>query len=76
MDKFFRRLHTYTVIQPPPSSKDFAEEIMLTVLSILTGVTEEITQGRASKFIPRVYFVIYLSSIREVLEEVGREKRC
>lgn len=49
---------------------------MLTVLSILTGVTEEITQGRTSKFIPRVYLVIYVSSIRKVLEEADREKPC
>jgi hypothetical protein len=62
------------VIPPPPSSKDLTEEIMLTVLSILTGVTEEITQGRTSKFIPRVLLVIYVSSIRKVLEEVDREK--
>jgi hypothetical protein len=75
MDKFFRRLRSFTVIPPPPSpSKELNEEIMLTVLAILTGVTEEIKQGRASKFIPRIFLVIYLSLIRKVLEEVGRKK--
>ncbi|KAH9984699.1 hypothetical protein BJV77DRAFT_165617 [Russula vinacea] len=46
MDKFFERLHTYTMIPPPQSSRDLNEQIMLTVLSILTIVTEEIAQGR------------------------------
>lgn len=73
MDNFFQRLHAYTVVPPPQSSKDLNEEIMLTVLSILTSVTEEITQGRASKFIPRIFLVVCLFLIRKVLEEDGWE---
>jgi hypothetical protein len=74
MDNLFQRLHAYTLVPPPQSSKDLNEEIMLTVLSILTSVTEEITQGRASKFTPCIFFVICLYSIRKVLEEDGGEK--
>jgi hypothetical protein len=75
MDNLFQRLRAYTVVPPPQSSKDLNEEIMLTVLSILTSVTEEITQGRARKSIPRMFLVICLSLIRKVLEEV-RGKKC
>lgn len=60
MDNFFQRLHTYTVVPPPPSSKDLNEEIVLAVLSILSSATEEVTQGRASAFIPRIFPVMYL----------------
>jgi hypothetical protein len=75
MDKFFERLHTYTMISPPQSSTGLNEQIMLTVLSILTIVTEELAQGRTSKFILYMYLVIYFSLIRKILEEVPREKR-
>jgi ankyrin repeat protein len=53
MDNLFQRLRAYTVVPPPQSSKDLNEEIMLTVLSILTSVTEEITQGRARKYLKK-----------------------
>jgi hypothetical protein len=74
MAKFFRRLLTYTVVPPPQSTKNSNKEIMLTVLSIITSVTEEVTEGRASKLIPHRYLIIYLPLIRKVFEEVDREK--
>ncbi|KAF8496154.1 hypothetical protein F5888DRAFT_1635101 [Russula emetica] len=46
MAMFFQRLVAYTVVLPPQSTKNSNEEIMLTVLSIITGVTEEVTEGR------------------------------
>ena len=52
MAKFFRRLQIYTVVPPPQSTKKSNEEIMLNVLSIVTSVTEEVTEGRASKYDP------------------------
>ena len=74
MDQFFGRLHTYTMVSPPQSSTDLNEQIMLTVLSILTIVTEEIAQGRTSKFILYMYLVFYFSLFRKIPEEVAREK--
>ena len=57
MAKFFRRLLTYTVVPPPQSTKNSNEEIVLTVLSIITSVTEEVTEGRASKLIPYIRLI-------------------
>jgi hypothetical protein len=61
MAKFFRRLRSYTMVPPPQSTKNSNEEIMLTVLSIITSVTEEVTEGRASKLIPHRYLIILLT---------------
>jgi hypothetical protein len=74
MAKFFRRLLTYTVVPPPQSTKNSSEEIMLTVLSIITTLTEEVKEGRASKLIAHRYLIIYLPLIRKVFEEANREK--
>lgn len=45
---------------------------MLTVLSILSSVTERITQGRTSKFIPRIYLIIYLPSPEKFFKRLAR----
>jgi hypothetical protein len=74
MAKFFRRLLIYTVDPPPQSTKDSKEDIMLTVLSIITSVTEEVTEGRASKVVSYEYLIIHLPFIRKVFEEIDREK--
>jgi hypothetical protein len=74
MANFFQRLRSYTVVPPPQSTKNSNEEIMLTALSIITSVTEEVTEGRASKLIPHRYFIIYLPLIRKVFEEIDGEK--
>ena len=66
MATFFRRLLTYTEVPPPQSSKNSNEEIMLTVLSIITSVTEEVIEGRTSKLVPHRYLIIYLPLIRKV----------
>ena len=47
---------------------------MLTALSIITSVTEEVTEGRASELVPHKYLIIYLSLIREVSQEINKEK--
>jgi hypothetical protein len=47
---------------------------MLTVLSIITSVTEEVTEGRASKVVSYEYLIIHLPFIRKVFEEIDREK--
>ena len=74
MAKSFERLRTYTVVPPPQSTKNSNEEIVLKVLSIITIVTEEVTEGRASRLISHEYLIIYLPLIRKVFEEIDREK--
>ncbi|KAH9984701.1 hypothetical protein BJV77DRAFT_1153138 [Russula vinacea] len=49
--KIFRRLELKVTL--PGSRKDINEEILLVVLSILTSATEDITQGRAKKYLKR-----------------------
>ena len=70
--KIFRRLELKVTL--PGSRKDINEEIFLVVLFILTSATEDITQGRASRFILGRYVVIYSSVIRKVLEKVDKEE--
>ena len=70
--KIFRRLELKVTL--PGSRKDINEEILLVVLSILTSATEDITQGRASRFILGRYVIIYSSVIRKVLKKVDNEE--
>jgi hypothetical protein len=53
MENILRLLHPFIEVPPPRSEsmKDTSEKILLVVLSIITSITEEITQGRASEFI-------------------------
>jgi hypothetical protein len=74
MAEFFRRLLTYTVVPPPQSTKNSNEEIMLTVFSIITSVTEEVTEGRTSNSMSHRYLIVYLPSLRKVFEEIDRKK--
>jgi len=69
MAKFFQRLLTYTVVPPPQSTKNSNEEIMLTVLSIITSVTEEVTEGRAKKYLKKL---IGRNSIEDALQRLDR----
>ena len=74
MEDIFQQLELFIEVSPHQSVRDKAQEILLAVLSVLTGVTENITtQGRASKFILGGYIVIYLSLIRKMFEKVARE---
>jgi hypothetical protein len=74
MDHIFRGLEPSISATPPQSMRDRNEKILLVVFSIITGLTEEITQGRASRFILERYVVIYSPLIRKVLEKVDREE--
>lgn len=73
MGRTFRRLERNVAL--PGSRKDLNEKILLVVLSILASATEDITQGRASRFIFGACVVIYSPVIRKVLEKVVREER-
>ena len=47
---FFRRLETYTQVPPTTGMMDMIIQIMVEVLCILGMATEEIKQGRLSKY--------------------------
>lgn len=66
MEHIFQRLEPFIGVSLPQSVKDKTQEILLVVLSVLTSVTENITQGRASKFILRGYIDIYSPFLRKV----------
>jgi methyl-accepting chemotaxis protein len=48
---FFKRLETYTEVQPTAGMSDVIMKIMIEVLSILGIATKEIKQGRSSEWI-------------------------
>jgi hypothetical protein len=73
MEHIFQRLEPFIGVPLPQSVKDKTQEILLVVLSVLTSVTENITQGRASKFILGGYIVICSPLIRKMFEKVARE---
>lgn len=74
MAKFFGRLLIYTEVQPPQSTKDSNEEIMLTVFSIITSVTEEVTKGRAKKYLKRLMGRNVVEDALQKLDELTREE--
>jgi hypothetical protein len=73
LEQFFQRLEPFIEVSPHQSVKDKTQEILLAVLFVLTSVTENITQGRASKFILGGYIIIYSPLIRKIFEKVARE---
>jgi hypothetical protein len=74
MEQIFQRLEPFIGVPLPQSVKYKTQEILLMVLSVLTSVTENITQGRASKLILGGYIVIYSALIRKMFEKVAREE--
>jgi hypothetical protein len=48
---FFKRLESYTEVQPTAAMTDVIVKIMIEVLSILAIATREIKQGRSSEWI-------------------------
>jgi hypothetical protein len=55
---FFRRLETYTQVQPTTEMMDMIIQIMVEVLSILGIATKEIKQGRMSEYFTCKYDVV------------------
>jgi hypothetical protein len=51
IEGFFRRLESYTEIQPTAAMTDTIVKIMVEILSILAVATNEIKQGLASELI-------------------------
>ena len=49
IEGFFKRLESYTEVQPTAAMTDVIVRIMIEVLSILAIATKEIRQGRSSE---------------------------
>ena len=49
IENFFKRLETYTEVQPSTAMTDIIVKIMVEVLNILGIATKEIKQGRTSE---------------------------
>jgi hypothetical protein len=49
IESFFKRLESYTEVQPTDAMTDVIVKIMIQVLSILAIATKEIKQGRSSE---------------------------
>ena len=54
IENFFRRLETYVELPPTTGMTDIIVKIMVEVLSILSIVTKEIKQSKASELITGV----------------------
>jgi hypothetical protein len=48
IEKFFKRLESYTAMKPTEAMTDIIVEIMIEVLNIFAIATKEMRQGRAS----------------------------
>ena len=48
IENFFKRLESYTVVQPTDAMTDIVVKIMIEVLNIFAIATKEMNQGRAS----------------------------
>jgi hypothetical protein len=55
---FFKRLETYTEVQPTAAMADVIVKIMIEVLSILAIATKEIKQGRSSEWVD-IYKLVF-----------------
>lgn len=73
MEQIFQQLEVFSEVPPPQSVKDKNQDILLVVLSVLTSVTENITQGPASKFVLGGYTIIYSPLIRKIFEKAARQ---
>jgi hypothetical protein len=51
IESFFKRLDSYTEVQPTVAMADVVVKMMVEVLSILAIATKEIKQSRSSKLI-------------------------
>jgi hypothetical protein len=49
IDGFFKRLETYTEVQPTDAMTDVIVKVIIEVLSILAIATKRIKQGRSSE---------------------------
>ena len=68
IEGFFKRLESYTEVQPTAAMTDVIVRIMIEVLSILAIATKEIRQGRSSESSTSMN-CSSLTLFRKILEE-------
>ena len=75
IERFFKRLESYTEVQPTAAMSGIIVEIMVEVLVILAIATKEINQSRSSGLIVSCYIIVDSLFLRNVCEEVtGKEQ--
>jgi hypothetical protein len=76
IEGFFKRLETYTEVQPTAAMTEVIVKITTEVLSILSIATKEIKQGRSSESIDmhNCSSESLLIFFREILEEASRQE--
>jgi len=75
IERFFKRLESYTEVQPTAAMTGIIVEIMVEVLVILAIATKEIKQRRSSESIDSWYIILDSLFLRSVCGEVtGKEQ--
>lgn len=60
IEKFFKRLESYTEVSPTAAMTDMIVEIMVEVLAILAIATKEIKERRSSEWVGHLLIVFDL----------------
>jgi hypothetical protein len=76
IEGFFKRLESYTEVQPTVAMTDVIVKIIIEVLSILAIATKEVKGGRSSESIDvHKLFFTYSTLLRKIPEEAtGQEQ--
>ena len=70
IEGFFKRLDSYTEVQPTVAMTDVIVKMMVEILSILAIATKEIKQGRSSKMIyVNILNCSWLTFCRKICEQ-------
>ena len=70
IERFFKRLESYTEVHPTTSMTGIIIEIMVEVLAILAIATKEIKQRRSSEAFASCYIIFDSPFLRNISEEV------
>jgi len=70
IERFFKRLESYTEVQPTTAMTGIIIEIMVEVLAILAIATKEIKQRPSSESIDSCYIILDSLFLRNVCKEV------
>lgn len=75
IERFFKRLESYTEVHPTTAMTGIIIEIMVEVLAILAITTKEIKQTRSSEALPPCYIILDSPFLRNICEEVTGKKK-
>ncbi|KAI9437315.1 hypothetical protein H4582DRAFT_2058307 [Lactarius indigo] len=74
VENFFRRLETYTQVQPTAAMTDIIVKIMVEVLGILAISTKEVKQGRTKKYFKKLAGRTELEDALKRLDKLTQEE--